>query len=222
VATYAEIVPAPQRSIQDGAAADALATIERQQVELNAANSQLEAAWNDLQDVDPGALGGDPRLARAARALGTVRDQQADVVDALAFLAPARLETFLGGDAPRAIVLTLVDGAPGTQGYAVLDHGRVVAADVGQPAAAPAAIISVNQIGLRSLEGTLSHAELAPDASGAEVARALLVEFTRLPFADEQNAVAILRHAADDHDAWLWFEDPSLQSMVARRGWARQ
>jgi hypothetical protein len=54
------------------------------------------------------------------------------------------------------------------------------------------------------------------------VARALLVEFARLPFADEQNVVATLRHTAEDHNAWLWFDDPSLQAVVARRGWTLQ
>jgi hypothetical protein len=222
VAAYAEIVPAPQRSIQDGAAADTLSAIEQQRGKLNAANAQLEAAWTELQSVDPEALALDPRLARAARALGLIRDQQADGADALTFLAPDRLETFLGGDAPTAIVLNVAGEAPSAQAYAVLDRGRVVAADVGQPTASPAAIISVNQAGLSSLEGTLSHAEIPPGASDAETARALLVEFAQLPFADEQNAVAALRHAAEDHDAWLWFDDPSLQAVVARRGWARQ
>ncbi len=224
VATYAGVVPAPERSIQDGAAADTLTTIRRQQSALATANSQLAAAWTQLQRVDVGAMAADPRLARAARALGAARDQQADVTDALTFLAPDRLETFLGGDAPRAIVLSVVDDAPGTQGYAVLDQGRVAMTDVGQPSAsvAPAAIISVNQAGLRSLQGTLSHAQIAPGVTDAEVARALLVEFARLPFADEQNVVAVLKHAADDHDAWLWFDDPSLQAVVVRRGWVRQ
>ncbi|HEY2594564.1 MAG TPA: hypothetical protein VGK33_11750 [Chloroflexota bacterium] len=221
VAAYASIVPAPERTLQDGAAADAVTNIRRQQSELSAADSQLQSGWSKLQMFETGALGGDARLARAARALGVARDQQADVEDALAFLAPERLETFLGGDAPRAIVLSVVDDAPGTQAYAVLDQGRVTATDVGQPSAAPAAIVSVNRAGLQSLQGTLSHAQIAPGASDAEVARALLVEFTRLQFADEQNVVAVLKHAADDHNAWLWFDDPSLQDMVARRGWLR-
>jgi hypothetical protein len=221
VAAYTSIVPAPERTLQDGAAADAVTNIRRQQSELSAADSQLQSGWSKLQMFETGALGGDARLARAARALGVARDQQADVEDALAFLAPERLETFLGGDAPRAIVLSVVDDAPGTQAYAVLDQGRVTATDVGQPSAAPAAIVSVNRAGLQSLQGTLSHAQIAPGASDAEVARALLVEFTRLQFADEQNVVAVLKHAADDHNAWLWFDDPSLQDMVARRGWLR-
>jgi hypothetical protein len=221
VAAYASIVPAPERSIQDGAAADAVTNIRRQQSELSTANAELQSSWSKLQTVEMGALGGDPRLARAARALGVARDQQADVADALAFLAPDRLETFLGGDAPRAVVLSVVDDAPGTQAYAVLDQGRVAETDVGQPSAAPAAIVSVNHAGLQSLQGTLSHAQIAPGASDAEVARALLLEFTRLQFADEQNVVAVLKHAADDHNAWLWFDDLSLQDMVTRRGWLR-
>jgi hypothetical protein len=222
LATYAGVVPAPERSVADGAMADALANLRRQDAALAAANAQLASSWNEVETVDAVALAGDPRLTRAARVLGAARDQQADVVDALAFLAPERLATFLGGDAPRAIVLNMTDKAPGTQAYAVLDQGRVAATDVGLPSVPPSAIISVNDAGLRSLQGTLSHAQMAPGASNAEVARALLVEFARLPFADEQTVVATLRHAADDHNAWLWFDDPSLQAVVARRGWTLQ
>lgn len=221
VSEYASIVPAPQRSIQDGAAADMLANARRQQSELTAANAQLDGAWSVLQTVDLGTLNGDARLARLARAVGLVHDQQADIADALAFTTPDRLEAFLGGDAARSIVLSVIDQAPDSQGYAVLDQGRVTSTGVGEPPAPPSAIVLVNQAGLRSLRGTLSHAEIAPGASDAEVARALLAEFARLPFADEQNAATVLRHAAEDHTAWLWFDDPSLQAMVARRGWVR-
>ncbi len=239
VATYANVAPAPQRSVADGAAADALTNIRRQQPALAVANAQLASSWNELETVQPDSLDGDPRLARAARALAATNGQQADVADGFAFLAPGRLETFLGGDAPRAIVLGVVGDVPGVSGsavneapavgraegaqaFAVLDQGRVVTTDVGLPSAAPVAIISVNQAGLRSLQDVLSHAQIAPGASNAEVARALLVEFARLPFADEQTIVATLKHAADEHNAWLWFDDPSLQAVVARRGWTLQ
>jgi hypothetical protein len=222
IETYAGVAPAPQRSVADGAAVDALANIRRQQNALMAANARLTSSWNELETVDAAALAGDARLQRAARALGAAREQQADVADAVAFLAPDRLEAFLGGNAPRAIVLTLVDDPPGTQAYAVLDQGRVAVTDVGPPTVAPSAIVSVNERGLRSLQGTLSHAQIAPGASNAQLLRALLVEFGGLPYADEQTVVATLKHAADDHDAWLWFDDPSLQAVVARHGWTLQ
>jgi hypothetical protein len=224
VATYAAIVPAPEQSIQDGVAADALANIRQQRDALTTADTQLNSAWGELQRVDLEKLAGDPRLARVALVLGTARGQQPDVDDALAFLQPDRLQAFLGGNTPRAIVLDVVDvvdDAPETQGYAILDAGRLAATDVGQPSVPPAAIVSVNHAGLQSLRGALSHAQIAPSASDAEVARALLLEFARLPFADEQTVVAVLKHAAEDHNAFLWFDDPSLQALVTRRGWVR-
>jgi hypothetical protein len=199
-----------------------LSNVRHQQDELATAHAQLERAWGELASMDLGALAGDSRLARFARVMGLARDQQTDVSDALAFIAPEHLETFLGGNAPRSIVLSVVDDPPQTQGYAVLDQGRVAVVEVGEPSAAPAAIISVNQAGLKSLQGVLSHAQIAPGSPDADVARALLVEFARLPFADEQTVVAVLKHAADDHNAWLWFDDPSLQAVVTRRGWVRQ
>ncbi|HEY1298414.1 MAG TPA: hypothetical protein VGJ60_35475, partial [Chloroflexota bacterium] len=107
VAAYASIVPAPERSIQDGAAADMLANTRRQQSELGMANTELHEAWSNLQRVDPGALNGDARLARLARAVGVARDQQADVADALSFATPDRLQAFLGGNSPRSIVLSV-------------------------------------------------------------------------------------------------------------------
>jgi hypothetical protein len=222
VETYASVVPAPQRSIQDGAAADMLANVQRERGQLTSANAQLRDAWSELQAVDLGALNREPRLARLARAVGLARDRQADVADTLAFTAPDRLEALLGGSRPRSIVLSVIDEAPGTQAYLVLDQGRVVAVGVGEPPASPSAIVSVNQAGLQSLQSVLSHASISSGASGAEVAAALLTEFARVPFADEQNAATVLQRAAEDHTAWLWFDDSSMQAMVARRGWIRQ
>jgi hypothetical protein len=172
--------------------------------------------------VDANALANDARLARVARVLGLAREQRADISDTLSAITPGRLEVLLGGETPRAVVLEVIgDGQP-AQAYAILDQGQVTVYEVGTPSAAPAAIVSVNGAGLKDLRGVLSHAEIAPGASDAEAARALLVEFTRRPFVDEQNVVAALKEAADEHNAWLWFDDASLQAAVARRGWVRQ
>jgi hypothetical protein len=222
VATYAGIVPAPEESIQEGSIADTLANVRRQHTELTAANAQLGRASGDLARVDANALANDARLSRVARILGLVREQQEDISDTLSAITPDRMEVLLGGDAPRSVVLEVVGDGPPAQAYATLDQGHVTAFDIGAPAAAPVAVVSLNQASLKDLRGLLSHAQIAPGASDAEAARALLVEFTRRPFVDEQNVMGVIKQAADEHNAWLWFDDASLQAVVARRGWVRQ
>ena len=202
--------------------ADTLVNVRRQRSELEAANAQLEQALRDLARVDANALANDARLSRVARILGLAREQQEDISDTLSAIEPERLEVLLGGTAPRSVVLEVTGDGPPAQAYATLDQGQVTTFDVGAPSAAPVAIVSVNQAGLKDLRGTLSHAQIPAGASDAEAAQALLVEFTRRPFVDEQNVVGVLKQAADEHNAWLWFDDASLEAVVARRGWVRQ
>jgi len=222
VATYAGIVPAPQQAIQQGSIADALVNVRRQRSELESANAQLERAVSDLMRVDANALANDARLSRVARILGLVREQREDISDTLSAIEPEHLEILLGGTAPRSVVLEVIGDGPPAQAYATLDQGRVTNFAVGAPPTGPVAIVSVNQNGLKNLRAALSHSQIAPGASDAEAAAALLVEFTRRPFVDEQNVVGVLKQAADEHNAWLWFDDASLQAVVARRGWVRQ
>ena len=127
-----------------------------------------------------------------------------------------------GPDEPRSIVLSVVEGDASQQAYIVLQNGRLVRLDVGEPSAAPVSVISVDHEGLATLVTKLTHLQLVKDTSDAFAARAVLGEIVRLSLTDDQNVGSALRHSADDHHAWLWFDDPVLQAVAARRGWVRQ
>lgn len=225
---YASLAPWPERSIQAGATADLLTDIRNERSRLEAGRAQLADAWSTLGSLDLQALAADPRLARIARAISTAREQQADVADALTLASPAHMETLLGGDGPRSIVLSVISGDAGDavgQAYAVIQDGRVVRVDIGTPSVSPEAVISLDHAGLASVEGKLSHLQL-PDgasasASAAEQARAVLDEVVRVPLSSDEAVLSALRHSADVHQAWLWFEDPALQELASRRGWVR-
>jgi hypothetical protein len=216
---YATIAPAPDRSIADGATADLLASIRHNESELAAANAQLASAWRELDGVDLSALSADARLARVAGAIATARQQQADVSDALALATPERLETLLGGRGPRAMVLRLLDGTADAQAYAVLRDGQVETIQVGQPSAAVAVLVAVDSAGLNDLVSTIPHAEVPAGASDGSVASAVLAGLARAPFGDQDDVASALRRSADDHHAWMWFEDPALRAMATRHGW---
>ena len=46
-------------------------------------------------------------------------------------------------------------------------------------------------------------------------------EIVRMPLLDEERVMSAIKHSAEDQHAWLWFEDPALQALAARRGWVR-
>jgi hypothetical protein len=222
VELYGAIVPWRTASIQNGAAANLLAEVRRDRLQLAQAGEQLARAWSDLDRVDVQALETDPRLSRAARLIGSVRAQQADVSDVLALSTPDRIETLLGGRGPRSLVLSVDDGDASTQAYAVLLDGQVQSLDIGQPPVSAVASISVDRAGLAELVDATKPADLPAQPSTASVARAVLDQFMRMPVSDYERVVATLRAAAEKQHAWLSFADPALQEFVVRRGWVRQ
>jgi len=222
VQLYANIAPWPDRSIQDGVAADLLDNVRREQPRLAAASEQLSHAWKQLDGLDLQALSADSRLGRFARVLGSAREQQADITDALSLTAPDHLEHLLAADEARSIVLSVVNGDASEQAYMVLQEGRLVRLDVGEPSAAPVSVITLDHAGLANVLAKLTHLQIANDSSDAFVARAVLGEIVRLSLTDDQNVGSALRRSADAQHAWLWFDDPALQAIAARRGWVRQ
>src|SRR5207302_3264756 len=107
---------------------------------------------------------------------GAAREQQADIANALTLTAPDHLEHLLGTAEPRSIVLSVVDGDASQQAYIVLQDGRLVRLDVGEPSAAPASVITVDHEGLANLVTKLTHLQLVTDTSDAFAARAVLGE----------------------------------------------
>src|SRR5205823_7807991 len=73
VQLYASITPWPDRSIEDGVAADLLDNVRLEQSQLTVASAQLSHAWSQLDGFDLQALSADSRLARVARVLGAAR-----------------------------------------------------------------------------------------------------------------------------------------------------
>src|SRR5207248_4280448 len=116
--------------------------VRLEQSQLTVASAQLSHAWSQLDGFDLQALSADSRLARVARLLGAAREQQPDIADALTLTAPDHLEHLLGADEPRSIVLSVVEGDASRQAYIVLQNGRLVRLDVGEPSAAPVSVIS--------------------------------------------------------------------------------
>jgi hypothetical protein len=237
---YANLAPWPDGSIEQGAAADLLSDVRSQRADLATAADALARAWTLLDSVDSTALAAEPRLERVARVVDSARAQQADIADALALAAPARLETLLGGQGPRSLVLAVVDTGGDAPAYALLQEGRVVAVDVGQPPVTAAGSILVDRIGLATLVDAVGAvtvpglgSAMADDppatlprdsegvASGA-LARTLLQKISQLRLSDDLRVVAALKKGAEAHHAWLAFEDPALQALAARRGWVRQ
>jgi hypothetical protein len=222
VQLYANIAPWPERSIQDGVAADLLDNVRRERSQLVSASAQLSGAWSQLDELDLQALSGDSRLARVARVFGSAREQQADIADALTLTSPEHLEHLLGADVPRSIVLSVNSGDVSEGAYMVLHGGRLVRLDIGDPSAAPVSVITVDHEGLASVVAKLTHLQLVKETSDAFAARAVLGEIVRLSLTDDQTVGSALRRSADEHHAWLWFDDPALQALAARRGWVRQ
>jgi hypothetical protein len=238
---YANLAPWPDGSIEHGAAADLLSEVRSQRADLATAADALARAWMLLDSVDSTALAAEPRLERVARVVDSARAQQADIADALALAAPARLETLLGGQGPRSLVLAVVDTGSDAPAYALLQEGRVVAVDVGQPPVTAAGSILVDRIGLATLVDAVGAvtepglgsamaddhlpASLPRDSEGVAsgtLARALLQKISQLRLSDDLRVVAALKKGAEAHHAWLAFEDPALQALAARRGWVRQ
>ena len=151
VQVYANLAPWPDGSIEQGAGADLLADVRSQRAELTTAADALTRAWRVLDSVDSAALAADPRLERVARLVDSARAQQADISDALALAAPARIETLLGGQGPQSLVLGMADTGVDAQAYAVIQEGRVVSVDVGQPPVAAAGSVLVDRVGLTTL-----------------------------------------------------------------------
>jgi hypothetical protein len=222
VAVYASIAPWPERSIEQGVAADLLADLRHERQRLVSASQQLARATSLLESVDLQVLAAEPRLERAARLVGAVQTQQSDISDALALASPDRAETLLGGRGPRAFVLRIGDAGTESQAYAVLDQGRLVALDIGQPPVKPMAIVSVDRAGLGRLADSVKSENISQGASDGATARAILGEIVRMPLTDEQRVASALKHSAEEHQAWLWFEDPALEALAARRGWVRE
>jgi hypothetical protein len=220
---YAGIAPWPARSIEQGAAADLLADMRGERQRLVLAGERLARASALLNSIDLEAVAAEPRLERAARLLTAIRTQQADVSDVLALAAsPDRVETLLGGHGSRAFVLHTADTGADTQAYAVLDSGRVVALDRGQAPVQPMAIVSVDHAGLANLVDAVGAENVPRGAPDDAVVRAIVAEIVHMPLSDDMRVASAIKHSAEDHHAWLWFEDPALQSLAARRGWVRQ
>jgi hypothetical protein len=219
VQLYATVAPSLDRSLKDGVAADLLSGVRGNEPQLLAASQQVASAWSQLESVDVSALSGDARLARAGRAIESLRQQQADISDAFALLTPQTLESVLGGGGPRALVLNVVDSA---RSYLVMDQGKVVTIGIGEPRAPTVGIVWVDQAGLASLRATLTRAVIPDQAHDSVIAEALLLQVVQQPLIDNEAVAADLKHAADDHHAWFWFDDPRLQELVTRRGWVRQ
>lgn len=215
VQAYARVTPALDRSLADGVAADLLTSVRLDRAQLAQANQQLGDALTHLDRVDIDSLAGDPRLARVGRLLEAARAQESDVSDGLAVAAPESLEALLGGSGPRSIVLS----APGGQAYTVLDQGTVVKIGVDEPEVQPALVVSVDRAGLDELRAALTRAQVPSDAPDDVIAEALLAQIVRQSLNDNTNPASVLKHSAEDHHAWMWFEDPALQQLVARRGW---
>jgi hypothetical protein len=217
IEVYAEIAPWPDASIDQGAAVDLLADVRRQRSRLVTAGEQVARAWSLVDSVDATVLAAEPRLERVARLLSTARAQQADVSDALALAAPDRIETLFGGRGPRALVLALADG----QAFAVIEEGRIVSIDVGEPTVSPIGVISVDRAGLGPLVAAVGVANASQMADGS-AARLLLQQIVQLRISDNARVAAALKQSAELHQAWVWFEDPALLALARRRGWVRQ
>jgi hypothetical protein len=71
------------------------------------------------------------------------------------------------------------------------------------------------------LRATLTHVETPAGAPGDVVSQAMLAQLVRQSLNDDTNVLSVIRHSADDHHAWLWFDDPTLQELAMRRGWIR-
>jgi hypothetical protein len=216
---YAKVAPSLDRSLDSGIAADLLDTLRRDRDQLVGANAELANAFEQLQALDLDALSADARLARFGRAVTTLRQQQADVSDALAATSPETLQNLLGGGGPRAVVLNVDDAA---QAYLLLDEGKLTTVGLDDPRAPPVVIVSVDQTGLADLRASLPNAVIPDDVHDNVIAQSLLASIAHRPLIDNENVAAVLKHAADDHHAWFWFEDPRLQELVTRRGWVRQ
>jgi hypothetical protein len=225
VDVYANIVPSADASIDDGVAADLLTEVRAQRAQIAFAGQQLTQAWSLLDTIDVAALAAEPRLARPTRLLTAAQAQQADVLDMLTVATPERIETLLGGLGPRALVLASADRGPDAQAFALIQEGRVVAIEAGQPAVQPVAVITLDDQGLTILLEAKEDAQLPGadrSASFGSVAQELLHELTRARLAANLRVAAALKQSADQHHAWLSFEDPALQALAARRGWVRQ
>jgi len=96
-----------------------------------------------------------------------------------------------------------------------------VALDSGPPLVPPMAIVSVDRAGLATLRDAVRNENMPQGAADGAVARAIVGEIVRMPLLDEQRVMSAIRHSAEDQHAWLWFEDPALQALAARRGWVR-
>jgi hypothetical protein len=217
VEVYAEIAPWPDASIQEGAAADLLADVRRQRSRLVTAGEQIARAWSLLDSVDVTVLAAEPRLERVARLVSTARAQQADLSDALALTAPDRVEALVGGRGPRALVLALPEG----QAYAVIQEGRVVSVEAGEPTVSPIAVISVDRAALVPVLAALGGGNF-PQMADDFAAQALLQQIVQLRLSDNLRVASALKQTAELHQAWVWFEDPALLALATRRGWVRQ
>ena len=219
---YASIAPWPERSIEQGVFGDLLAEMRRERQRLVSASERLARASVLLDSVDLQALAAVPRLERAARLVGAFRTQHSDVADVLALAAsPDRVETLLGGRGPRAFVLSIGEAGGEAQAYAVLDEGRLVALDSGPPPVTPMAIVSVDRAGLVNLRDAVRNENVPQGAADGALARAIVGEIVRMPLSDEERVMSAIKHSAEEQHAWLWFEDPALQALAARRGWVR-
>jgi hypothetical protein len=221
VELYAQVAPSLDRSLDNGVAADLLEDVRRDQPRLAAASAELANAFQQLEALDANALSAstDARLARVGRAVTSLRQQQADVSEALALTSPETWEHLLGGSGPRSIVLNLADSS---QAYMVLDEGKLVRVGLDTSDIPPVAIVTVDQTGFADLRASVPHAVIPDGAADDVVAESLLASIVHTPLIDNENVAAVLKHAADDHHAWFWFEDPRLQELIARRGWVRQ
>ena len=222
---YASIAPPADGSLDDGVAADLLADVRAQAARIAFAGQQLAQAWTVLDAIDTAALAAEPKLARPSRLVTAAQAQQADVLDVLAAATPERVETLLGGLGPRALVLASADPGPDAQAFALIQDGRVVAIDIGQPADATVAVITLDDTGLTNLRAAIGSGQLPimdPSASFGSVARELILEITRVRLAVDVRVAAALKQSADQHHAWMSFEDPALQALASRRGWVRQ
>ena len=239
VEVYARVAPWGESSIEQGAAADALAEVRGQRQRLGIAVLDLAQAWTLVDRVDLPALSAEPRLERVTRALSGLRAQRADISDALALATPERAETLLGGHGALAVVLEVRDSNNVGQAHIVLDQGRLLAVEVGRPAVPVGAMLTVDHLGLSTLLGAVGSVPVpeiggrvsakdlddvlrrSPEGATAAIARAILQEITQKNLSNNVPAVAALKKDVEQHLAWLWFEDPALEAIVIRHGWAR-
>jgi hypothetical protein len=219
ISRASRLLPGSEDTIRGGVFHSVLLAVRDQPAALSTISDQLQRSWQTLASVDTSALAADPRLNRVARGLDSARLQDANIELGLQALNPDRVELLLGGRGPRAWALKVSGSDTSAHAFAVLDDGRLTTIASGQPEVPTVVTVTVDIAGLKALADAVGRVDPEGPA-GATAAQAILERIAEASFDDNTRVGAALKSNLDHEHAWIDFDDPVLQDLVRRLGWA--